>query len=95
MGQTRGQFWKLAITHPSSIEWHGGGLLASLRPENSESPGLALPSPTLVSSFWVLVGTIFNVPTALGLEQKKPGAGSDPRTSLEDNELIEWAQLYS
>ena len=49
----------------------------------------------LVSSFWVLVGTIFNVPTALGLEQKKPGAGSDPRTSLEDNELIKWAQLYS
>ena len=44
MGQTRGQFWKLAITHPSSIEWHGGGLLASLRPEDSESPGLALPA---------------------------------------------------
>ena len=69
--------------------------MASLRPEDSESSGLALPSPTLVSSFWVLVGSIFSVPTALGLEQKKPGAGSDPRTSLAQiKNLSGWAQPY-
>lgn len=53
----RGGFrsWQLLILLPLS-----GMGVASWRPgpEGSESPGLALPSPTLVSCFWVLVGTI-------------------------------------
>lgn len=54
------------------------------------------PVPTLVSSFWALVGSIFCVPTALGLEWREAWGRIRPKNvSGTDNTLSGWAQSYS